>query len=324
MQLCSNCGHQNRAGVVFCENCGASLIGKLPLDTKSLEGSSEEEKVQIGIDVSVLTDVKIQGQAIFREGDTLRLDIDGSPEPIKFKPKPETIFGRRDPATGAMPDVDLTPFAGYRMGVSRRHAAIRFGDDDNLDIWDLGSSNGTFLNGQRLSAHRPYRLRDGDELRLGQMVVHIYFEEKATEAAVVAPASPTASESPAPQPPAVKPEQVDAVPDAAVRPAAIEAANVAEPATLPGSTSKATVPLHSPEKPPAPIRPDSPAGQTNSAALIKAQQELKEILAASANAAQPAPEAGQPAPTPAANSEPPQPPAPPAEVKPPEDKEKRD
>ncbi|MBI5958275.1 MAG: FHA domain-containing protein [Chloroflexi bacterium] len=197
MQLCANCGHQNRAGVVFCENCGASLIGKLPLDTKSLEASSQAEKEKMGISASVLTDVKVQGVTVFREGDTLRLDIEGSPDPIAFKPKPETIFGRRDPATGAMPDVDLTPFAGYRMGVSRRHAAIRFNDESGLDLWDLGSSNGTFLNGQRLSAHRPYRLHDGDELRLGQMMVRVYFEI-APKTAEISPA--TAADEPAKEP----------------------------------------------------------------------------------------------------------------------------
>lgn len=174
MQQCPNCGHQNRPGIVFCENCGASLIGRLPLDTKSLD--SEEEKAKLGVDASILTDVKVQGLSAFEEGTSLRLEIEGSPEPIVFKPKTETIFGRRDPATGAMPDVDLTPFAGYRMGVSRRHSAIRFGDDKTLDLWDLGSSNGTFLNGQRLSAHRPYRLHDSDEIRLGQMVIRVFFQ----------------------------------------------------------------------------------------------------------------------------------------------------
>lgn len=262
MQLCSNCGHQNRAGVVFCENCGASLIGKMPLDTKSLEGSSEEEKAQIGIDASVLIDVKVQGAATFQEGDTLRLDIEGSPEPIKLKPKAETIFGRRDPATGAMPDVDLTPFAGYRMGVSRRHAAIRVGDDNGLDVWDLGSSNGTFLNGLRLSAHRPYRLHDSDELRLGQMMVRVYFDAtpkaapspaaaeaaeppKVSEAAAVQPpkaaepitspipqpagptpaAAPPAGESPAPVPPVAQGAKVESGSTVAVQPSEVKAAD---------------------------------------------------------------------------------------------------
>ncbi|MBN2305359.1 MAG: FHA domain-containing protein [Anaerolineae bacterium] len=176
MQQCSNCGHRNRAGVVFCENCGASLIGKMPLDTKSLDSSTEEEKSLLGVDESVITDTKVQGEMTFVEGASLRLDIEGSSDPILFKPEDETIFGRRDPATGAMPNVDLTPFAGYRMGVSRRHAAIRHADGPALAVWDLGSSNGTFLNGQRLNAHRPYPLHDGDELRLGQMTIHVYFE----------------------------------------------------------------------------------------------------------------------------------------------------
>ncbi len=160
------------------------MIGSGPVSTKSLKSSSEQEKAEIGIEASVLTNVKVQGTAAFEEGMSIRLQIEGSPEPILFKPKPETIFGRRDPATGAMPDIDLTPFAGYRMGVSRRHAAIRFGDEQTLDLWDLGSSNGTFLNGQRLSAHRPYRIHDGDEIRLGQMALHIFFEasEKSTQA----------------------------------------------------------------------------------------------------------------------------------------------
>jgi pSer/pThr/pTyr-binding forkhead associated (FHA) protein len=226
--------------VVFCENCGASLIGKLPLDTKSLESSSQAEKDQMGISASVLTDVKVQGVTVFHEGDLLRLDIEGSPDPIAFKPKTETIFGRRDPATGAMPDVDLTPFAGYRMGVSRRHAAIRFSEENGLDLWDLGSSNGTFLNGQRLSAHRPYRLRDGDELRLGQMLVHVYFESPA-KTDTTPPADVTVE--PAKEPTAVAESPAsEAKADPAASPAAAQAAAPAKP-KLEGAAPPVTVPL---------------------------------------------------------------------------------
>jgi pSer/pThr/pTyr-binding forkhead associated (FHA) protein len=176
MQKCVNCGHENRPGVMFCENCGASLADEAPMETKSIDASTEDEKAELGVEESMLLDVRVQGTAIFQEKDLLRLDIEGSSEPIVLKPEAETIFGRRDPATGAMPDVDLTPFAGYRMGVSRRHAAIRFGDEQILNLWDLGSSNGTYLNGERLNAHRPYRLHDGDELRLGQMMIRVHFQ----------------------------------------------------------------------------------------------------------------------------------------------------
>ncbi len=169
MQVCSNCGHKNRPGVIFCENCGTSLLGRAAVGTtKSFEEG--------GVSAETRDQVSTAGTDIFLPGSNLRIEIEGGPEPILAQPKKELIFGRRDPATGAMPDVDLTPYAGYRMGVSRRHAAIRSGDDNRLDVWDLGSSNGTFLNGQRLNAHRPYRLRDGDQLRLGQMIIRIYFQ----------------------------------------------------------------------------------------------------------------------------------------------------
>ena len=112
MQKCVNCGHENRSGVMFCENCGVSLADEAPMETKSIDASTEEEKAQLGVEESVLLDVHVQGTAIFQEKDLLRLDIEGSPEPIVLKPEAEMIFGRRDPATGAMPDVDLTPLPG--------------------------------------------------------------------------------------------------------------------------------------------------------------------------------------------------------------------
>lgn len=215
MQPCANCGHQNRPGVVYCDNCGASLLGKTPLSTKSVGNVTEEEKADMGVDSSVLTDVKVQGVSAFSINDTLRLEIEGGPEPIIFKPKAETIFGRRDPATGAMPDIDLTPYAGYRMGVSRRHAAIRQGEEASLNLWDLGSSNGTYLNGQKLSAHRPYRLHDGDELRLGQMMIRFHFQPPGSEAV----AKPEEAKLPetgklGPPPPSAKPQPAGPLPSA--------------------------------------------------------------------------------------------------------------
>ncbi len=165
MQVCPNCRHQNRIGIVFCEQCGASLIGDAPLATRNfghrVPESWRKSTGELGSDV-------------FKAGTILRLEVEGA-EPILLRSKKEMVLGRRDPATGTMPDIDLTPFAGYRMGVSRKHAALRQGENNRLDLWDLGSSNGTYLNGVRLVAHRPNRIHDGDEIRLGQMVMRLYF-----------------------------------------------------------------------------------------------------------------------------------------------------
>ena len=54
--------------------------------------------------------------------------------------------------------------------VSRHHARIRLSDGE-ATVEDLGSKNGTYLRGERLSARAP--LADGDEIRLGSMPVTI-------------------------------------------------------------------------------------------------------------------------------------------------------
>ena len=296
MQKCGNCGHENRAGVVFCENCGASLIGRQPLSTKALETASGNQASSSTVP-SPLSAI-VQEMATFKPGDSLKLHVEGAAKPLELQPKGEVILGRRDPATGATPDVDLTPFAGYRMGVSRRHAAIRQGDDNTLNVWDLGSSNGTFLNGQRLNAHRPYPLRDGDELRLGQMVIRVHFKPAAI--AVTEPAPPplptTKPLQPLPQPtpsaapaaeketaapavPAVEQEAAPAEPVAgpapAEAPAALEAKPTAQAApeqpqpapsaaetAAPPVTSPATVPQVTEQPPSALVVVPQPAEQS--------------------------------------------------------------
>jgi pSer/pThr/pTyr-binding forkhead associated (FHA) protein len=59
--------------------------------------------------------------------------------------------------------------------VSRVHAAIER-SEDTLTLIDMRSSNGTLLNGQKLVPDQPRVLRDGDEVRLGKLVAHIYFK----------------------------------------------------------------------------------------------------------------------------------------------------
>jgi DNA-binding winged helix-turn-helix (wHTH) protein len=52
--------------------------------------------------------------------------------------------------------------------VSRRHACIRVSPDGAV-IEDLGSHNGTYVRGEKVT--KPVPLRDGDEIRLGSVVV---------------------------------------------------------------------------------------------------------------------------------------------------------
>jgi len=173
--ICPTCGHRNRPGVLLCENCGTNLMTGRQTSVGTRDLMREQEKGEEKLDAETQKAVDSAGGMTFTEDMVLRIEIEGGSTPMLVYPKQEIIMGRRDPNTGGMPDVDLTAYAGYRMGVSRRHAAIRL-QDKQLNVSDLGSSNGTFLNGTRLNAHRPYPLRDGDEVRLGQMVLRLYFQ----------------------------------------------------------------------------------------------------------------------------------------------------
>lgn len=84
------------------------------------------------------------------------------------------IIGRSDPQTGAYPDVDLGPHGAQANGVSRQHAAV-IAKDNRIKIKDLGSINGTKLNGFSLEANQEYRLRHGDSVEIGQLKLQVRF-----------------------------------------------------------------------------------------------------------------------------------------------------
>lgn len=121
--------------------------------------------------------VNTAGSSVFSDDMVLRLEVEGATTPILLFPKKETVIGRRDPATTSIPDVDLTTYAGYRMGVSRRHAIIRLRNNE-IEVFDLGSSNGTAVNGTRLQPHQPHPLKDGDTLSLGKMSLRVLFQQR--------------------------------------------------------------------------------------------------------------------------------------------------
>ena len=79
----------------------------------------------------------------------------------------ETTVGRIDPVTGINPEVDLTP-VDTKRSTSRRHARIRLEDNGSYSvIEDVGTMNGTFVNGVRLTAGRGFPINPGDTVTFG-------------------------------------------------------------------------------------------------------------------------------------------------------------
>ena len=80
----------------------------------------------------------------------------------------ETLIGRFDPVTEQRPDVDLTE-ADLKRSVSRRHAKLLATDDGFVLVEEVGTLNGTFLNGERLVTGEPRAIADGDQLGFGMV-----------------------------------------------------------------------------------------------------------------------------------------------------------
>jgi FHA domain len=79
----------------------------------------------------------------------------------------EITVGRVDPHRGIRPDVDLSKYDPASR-ISRRHARIT-ARGSQFFIEDLGSANGTIINGQkRLKPQEPYPLSTGDIVKIGE------------------------------------------------------------------------------------------------------------------------------------------------------------
>jgi pSer/pThr/pTyr-binding forkhead associated (FHA) protein len=86
------------------------------------------------------------------------LDVDGERYPLMGA---LTVLGRDDTADIILDD----------PGISRRHSEIRVTTDGPhlvASIKDLGSTNGTFVNSERITSQR---LSDGDRITVGRTTV---------------------------------------------------------------------------------------------------------------------------------------------------------
>lgn len=102
----------------------------------------------------------------------LRVPDHGALGPFTAPDAEGYVIGRSDDASDYLPDIDLAEYEARDHGVSRRHVAIvAFGDRPH--ILDLNSVNGTYLNGRKIGPDEPHPIADGDELRLGTLVMQV-------------------------------------------------------------------------------------------------------------------------------------------------------
>lgn len=82
--------------------------------------------------------------------------------------------GRADVAQNWHPEVDVIPYGGGApdLGVSR-HQARLIRQDGGFAVIDVGSTNGTYINGRAAPYNQPVALNDGDTLSFGALNTQI-------------------------------------------------------------------------------------------------------------------------------------------------------
>jgi pSer/pThr/pTyr-binding forkhead associated (FHA) protein len=166
---CPDCASDQLPGTLYCTECGAFLLDEREQADGTIHPftnvpASVTEPILLGQDV----DQVVQAEKII-------LVIPSSGRRLKLSLEEQILIGRADPAAENYPEVDLTDDYGAELGVSRRHAAIR-STEEGVIIEDLGSTNGTMLNHYRLPTNLPYPLHSGDELRFGDLLIHVFLE----------------------------------------------------------------------------------------------------------------------------------------------------
>jgi len=166
MIKCPFCQTPHVDGTLFCSECGTYLLeddqrGTDPLGTNEIGWVGDDSE-----DPNAAASVSGSGPT------TIRLIIGDQERSIEISLDKALHMGRLDPASDVFPEVDLSNDDGLGKGVSRRHARI-LKREGTVVAEDLGSINGTFINGKRLAPYLPETLSDGDHLQLGRLLIEV-------------------------------------------------------------------------------------------------------------------------------------------------------
>lgn len=186
---CPNCQAVVPAAAAFCDQCGSPLGEGVPVITlrqvcpncQAAVGPEDQFCDQCG---AALPTASGFPQSPQRPAEASAAPAPDAPAPagprLLVQPNDTVVvlasnqdvyvIGREDPASGSYPDIDLVPFGGEEGGVSRRHAQITRRDGQYF-IEDLNSVNYTFVNKRKIAVGVAHPLRDGDEIRLGRVLM---------------------------------------------------------------------------------------------------------------------------------------------------------
>ena len=163
---CRFCGSTNPMRAIYCHKCNTNLRDFDGLDDQTIHVSSKDE--------STVPSMQSR-QAYFGRKAQLYLRVIATDTEIRCDVHPNMTLGRRSSDDSA-PHLDFSEYGAAESGVSRKHARLTRLSATVL-IEDLGATNGTFVNDERLQHMKPYVLCDGDTIRLGNLELEVVFDQ---------------------------------------------------------------------------------------------------------------------------------------------------
>jgi FHA domain len=173
--ICPDCTapHEPDSGD-FCEICGYNFVsgahGEIPIIGNRDSGlGASENKANIVNSSSPISENNIIAIEVIATIDPSIWEKGSPPPPSDIVPitfrldKSSSLIGRSSNIRGIYPDIPID----FDDAVSHRHGLINRQDDGTVIIRDIGSTNGTKLNGIELAAMVDTPIKDGDEVTLG-------------------------------------------------------------------------------------------------------------------------------------------------------------
>lgn len=162
--VCPECGTVNAASAPYCVNCWVAFG-----DDTTLSVTTDATPP---VDQADIDDLSPDHKSLY-------FYVAGAPrtDALIHRGRSVAILGRRsDDTPNDITLIDLNRFQGYRLGVSRQHARVTY-ENGRYFLEDLNSSNGTWLNGNRLQPYQPQALHRGDHVQLGELMMFVYYTQ---------------------------------------------------------------------------------------------------------------------------------------------------
>jgi len=169
---------KNETGVHVCTYCNTPLNGQSSQKTVMLRNIREvtgtlPDSYETFLDAPIPTAERFMDFEIPSRGVVL-INLENG-QPITIQKENAFILGRTSAEIITRePLVDLTQFGALELGISRVHAKILH-SKAGYQIMDLESSNGTWLENQRLIPKQPYPIESGDRIRIGRMNILVFY-----------------------------------------------------------------------------------------------------------------------------------------------------